>query len=97
MKYALAEGLKPYGWPRPTFHVLGEATDHDIFGSFKGRMWFRISTKGVPAHGGQPDLGVNAIDQMAKMIGRFKSVPHLEHPLMGKDTLNVGIIEAGEK
>ncbi len=97
MKYALEKGLEPYGWPRPTFHVLGEATDHDIFGAFKGRMWFRISTKGKAAHGGRPDLGVNAIDQMTKMIGRFQSVLRLEHPLMGKDTLNLGIIEGGNK
>ncbi|HBB16633.1 MAG: hypothetical protein A3J94_01520 [Syntrophus sp. RIFOXYC2_FULL_54_9] len=97
MKYALEKGLAPYGWPRPTFLVIGEATDHDIFGAFKGRMWFRISTKGKASHGGQPDLGVNAIGQMTKMISRFPSVLRLEHPLMGKDTLNVGIIEGGKK
>jgi succinyl-diaminopimelate desuccinylase len=97
LKYALEEGLAPYGWPRPTFHILGEATDHDIFGSFKGRMWFRVSTKGKAAHGGRPDLGINAIDQMTKLIGRFQSVLRLEHPLMGRDTLNVGIIEGGGK
>ena len=97
MKYAIEQGLSPYGWPKPTMHVLGEATDLNIFGSFKGRMWSRISTKGKAAHGGEPSLGINAIDQMTKLIHQFQSVLRLEHPLMGRDTLNVGVIEGGKK
>jgi succinyl-diaminopimelate desuccinylase len=97
MKYAIEKGLSPIGWPKPTAHILGEANDLNISGSFKGRLWYRVSTNGKAAHGGEPDLGINAIDQMIKLVQRFRSVPGLQHPLMGKDTLNLGIIEGGHK
>jgi acetylornithine deacetylase/succinyl-diaminopimelate desuccinylase family protein len=97
MKYAIEKGLPSIGWPKPTAHVLGEANGLNLSTSFKGRLWCRVSTKGKAAHGGEPDLGINAIDQMIKLIDRFQSVPHLKHPLMGKDTLNLGILQGGQK
>jgi succinyl-diaminopimelate desuccinylase len=97
MKYAIEKGLFSIGWPRPSLHILGEANDLNITTSFKGRLWLRISTRGKAAHGGQPDLGVNAIDQMIRLVHRFRSVLKRKHPLMGKDTMNLGILQGGEK
>jgi succinyl-diaminopimelate desuccinylase len=97
MKYVVEKGLSSIRWPKPTAHVLGEPNDLNISGSFKGRMWVRVTTSGKAAHGGQPDLGINAIHQMVKLVERFRSSLHRQHPLMGKDTLNLGIIAGGEK
>ena len=97
MKYVVEKGISSVGWPTPTAHVLGEPNDLNISGSFKGRMWFQVSTLGKAAHGGQPDLGINAIDQMTKLAQRFRSALRLQHPLMGQDTLNLGIITGGQK
>jgi len=97
MKYVVEKGLSSVKWPKPTAHVLGEPNDLNISGSFKGRMWVRVSTSGKAAHGGQPDLGINAIDQMVKLVERFRTALRRQHPLMGKDTLNLGIIAGGEK
>jgi len=97
MKYAVEKGLSYIGWPKPSLHILGEANDLNITTSFKGRLWARISTKGKAAHGGEPDLGINAIDQMIKLIQRFRVVPRLTHPLMGKDTMNLGLLQGGER
>jgi succinyl-diaminopimelate desuccinylase len=97
MKYAVERGLTAIGWPRPSLHILGEANDLNITTSFKGRLWLRISTRGKAAHGGQPDLGVNAIDQMVRLVHRLRSVLKREHPLMGEDTMNLGILQGGEK
>ena len=97
MKYAIEKGLSSIGWPKPTAHVLGEANDLNLTGSFKGRLWVRVSTKGKSAHGGEPGLGVNAIDQMIRLIERFRTITTLTHPLMGRDTLNLGILQGGEK
>jgi succinyl-diaminopimelate desuccinylase len=97
MKYAIEKGLPSMGWPKPTAHVLGEANGLNISRSFKGRIWCRLSTKGKAAHGGEPALGINAIDQMFKLIERFRRLSRLKHPLMGEDTLNLGLIEGGQK
>ena len=97
MKYAIEKGLPSIGWPKPTAHVLGEANDLNLTGSFKGRLWVRASTKGKSAHGGEPGLGVNAIDQMIRLIERFRTITSLTHPLMGRDTLNLGILQGGQK
>ena len=96
MKYVIEKGLSSIGWPKPTAHVLGEANHLNITGSFKGRLWCRISTRGKAAHGGEPDLGINAIDKMIRLMERFRSLTRLTHPLMGKDTLNLGVLQGGQ-
>ena len=97
MKYAIEKGLPSIGWPKPTAHVLGEANDLNLTGSFKGRLWARVSIRGKSAHGGEPSLGVNAIDQMIRLIQRFRTITSLSHPLMGRDTLNLGILQGGRR
>jgi succinyl-diaminopimelate desuccinylase len=97
MKYVVEKGLPFIGWPKPTAHVLGEANDLNLTGSFKGRLWVRVATRGKSAHGGEPGLGVNAIDQMIRLVERFRTITSLTHPLMGRDTLNLGILRGGQK
>jgi succinyl-diaminopimelate desuccinylase len=97
MKYGIEKGLTSIGWPKPTAHVLGEANNLNLTGSFKGRLWSRVSTHGKSAHGGEPDLGINAIDRMIRLVEGFRSIPSLTHPLMGKDTLNLGVLQGGQK
>jgi len=97
MKYMIEKGLATKGWPLPTFHILGEANHLNITGSFKGRLWMRMTTVGKSAHGGAPKSGINAIDNMIKLIERFGKVPKIKHPLMGEDTLNLGILNGGVK
>lgn len=97
MKYMVEEGLPAKGWPLPTFHVLGEANHLNITGSFKGRLWLRITTVGKSAHGGSPENGVNAIDNMIKLAETFRGLPRTKHPLMGQDTLNLGVLKGGVK
>ncbi len=97
MKYVIEKGLSSIGWPKPTAHVLGEANDLNLTGSFKGRLWARVTTKGKSAHGGEPGLGVNAIDRMIRLIERLRTITSLTHLLMGRDTLNLGILQGGQK
>jgi len=97
MKYMVEGGLTSKGWPLPTFHVLGEANHLNTTGSFKGRLWLRIVMKGKPAHGGAPEKGINAIDKMIQLVGKIKEIPRGKHPLMGEDTLNLGILQGGTK
>ena len=97
MKYMIEGGLATKGWPLPTFHLLGEANHLNITVSFKGRLWFRITTLGKSAHGGSPESGINAIDNMIKLTEKFKGISKTKHPLMGEDTLNLGVLKGGLK
>jgi succinyl-diaminopimelate desuccinylase len=78
--------------------LVGEPTDLRLVIAQKGALWFRISTLGKSAHGSRPHLGVNAIEKMTKLITQLNSIhQETEHPLLGKPTLNIGMIRGGTK
>ncbi|HEX2173137.1 MAG TPA: M20/M25/M40 family metallo-hydrolase, partial [Dehalococcoidia bacterium] len=62
-------------------------------------LWLEIIARGRAAHGSMPDLGVNAIEHLARAILalRTEDLPHHEHLLLGRPTLNVGTIRGGSK
>ena len=77
--------------------VVGEPTSNYPLVGHKGSIKFHARFKGVSAHGSMPELGVNAIYKAAKAISKlegfdFHTPPH---HVMGKPTLNVGIMEGG--
>jgi glutamate carboxypeptidase len=57
----------------------------------KGRLVVRLDVKGRAAHGGTPEKGVSAIEELAAQIARFKRLRTRE------TTVNVGLIGGGEK
>ena len=77
--------------------VVGEPTSNYPLVGHKGSIKFHARFRGVSAHGSMPELGVNAIYKAAKALGRLERFDFQtpQHPVMGKPTLNVGIIEGG--
>lgn len=80
--------------------IVGEATSLNIAAAHKGTMSLEISIKGKAAHSSNPALGDNAIYKAVELIALIKNklLPELDnrsHPLCGKATLNVGMIEGG--
>lgn len=78
--------------------VFGEPTSLMIGLGERGAYWATIHAKGRAAHGSVPEQGVSAIEKIAKVAlalhnRRFDRY----HPLLGKPSLNVGIIEGGSK
>jgi glutamate carboxypeptidase len=57
----------------------------------KGRLVVRIDAHGRSAHGGTPEKGVNAIEELAAQIAKFKRLRTNE------TTVNIGLIGGGEK
>jgi glutamate carboxypeptidase len=57
----------------------------------KGRLVVRLDVKGRSAHGGTPEKGVNAIEELAAQIARLKRLRTRE------TTVNVGLVGGGEK
>ncbi len=63
----------------------------------KGRAVFRVTAIGRQAHGSTPERGVNAVYAMARFVSRVEALtlPHETHPVLGRPTVNLGIIRGG--
>lgn len=57
----------------------------------KGRLVVRLDVRGRSAHGGSPEKGVSAIEELVSQIARFKRLR------TGETTVNVGLVGGGEK
>jgi putative selenium metabolism hydrolase len=57
---------------RPDFAVICEPSGNTIATGHKGKAQVKIRTSGVSAHGATPELGVNAIYEMAEIIQRVE-------------------------
>lgn len=77
--------------------VVAEPTGNYPYVGHKGLAWYEVETTGVTAHASMPEVGVNAICKMARVIADLEAFrfPVESHPVMGKPTLNVGTIEGG--
>ena len=76
--------------------IVGEPSELQIGLAQRGGAWFTVTAHGTAAHGSQPDRGVNAITSMARFVLRASEVlPDREHPLVGRPSVNVALIEGG--
>jgi glutamate carboxypeptidase len=57
----------------------------------KGRLVLRLDVRGRAAHGGTPEKGVNAIEELAMQLQRLKKLR------TGETTVNIGQAGGGEK
>jgi glutamate carboxypeptidase len=57
----------------------------------KGRLVVRLDVRGRAAHGGSPEKGVNAIEELVTQIVRLKRLR------TGETTVNIGVAGGGEK
>ena len=86
-----ADELTPSG----TLLVAEPTANRAVLGH-KGPLWLTLRARGVPAHGSRPDLGHNALVDLARAAVRIH-----EHdgwpssPTHGTTTVNVGMMRAG--
>jgi acetylornithine deacetylase len=78
------------------FGIVCEPTNLRIVNGQKGRLAFRIQSIGKRAHASKPELGKNAIVEMAKLVLRLEDIPLIQHPELGHETLTVSTIAAGD-
>ncbi|QKJ86053.1 M20 family metallopeptidase [Paramixta manurensis] len=98
-----SEGAKFYVRDAPPtidFAVIGEPTSNATFSAHKGSLRPRVRVKGVTAHSGTPELGINAIYQAARLLGLVEQAHHQQvrcrcHPLVGNASLTVTRIQGG--
>ncbi|NND96970.1 MAG: M20 family metallopeptidase [Pirellulaceae bacterium] len=79
--------------------IVAEPTQLAPVIASKGLVRFRIETRGRAAHSAKPELGNNAIEQMAQVISAIRSdnqrLATSPHPLLGPATCNVGVVRGG--
>jgi acetylornithine deacetylase/succinyl-diaminopimelate desuccinylase family protein len=79
--------------------IVAEPTGLRAVIASKGVLRWKVRTPGKAAHSSKPELGVNAIVKMAKVIEMFEQSAHeparARHPLLGGATLNIGVIRGG--
>ena len=80
--------------------IVGEATGLRIVTAHKGSLWLSLATRGKSAHGSRPELGRNAVHEMARVVEVLQTqyaarLARRRHPLLGHATVSVGVIAGG--
>src|SRR5207244_4537243 len=82
--------------------IVTEPTELEICTAHKGFAWLEVETEGVAAHGSRPDLGVDAIVKMGKVLlgledldRTLRSAP--THPLLGSGSVHASLIQGGQE
>lgn len=80
--------------------IVGEPTRLRVVTAHKGSLWLRLETRGKAAHGARPELGKNAVHEMARIInflqtGYAAQLQKKKHPLLGTATVSVGSVSGG--
>jgi len=77
--------------------VIGEPTSNRPLVGHKGAVRFELTIRGKTAHAAMPEKGENAIYKAARALTRLEAFDFgvAENPILGKPTLNVGIISGG--
>ena len=83
--------------------IVGEPTRLEVVTAHKGSLWLELETRGVAAHGAMPQFGRNAIHEMARIVDWLQTEyaaglgRRRRHPLLGRPTVNVGVIWGGKQ
>ena len=80
--------------------IVGEPTRLRVVTAHKGSLWLQLETRGRAAHGATPQLGQNAVHEMARIVDLLETdyaarLRRHRHPLLGTATVNVGTIHGG--
>lgn len=74
---------------RPDYVVIGEASELNLKIGQRGRAEIVVETFGKPAHSANPQKGINAVYQMARLVERLRELPPHQHPVLGSGILEL--------
>lgn len=82
--------------------IVTEPSALDICIAHKGFSWHEIVTTGCAAHGSRPDLGIDGIAHMGRVLGRLELLQtelsgRTPHPLLGHGSLHASLISGGQE
>jgi acetylornithine deacetylase len=77
--------------------VVGEPTESKFARASKGALTCHVRFQGVAAHSAYPHLGESAINRMVAAIAEINHTDWGTHELLGKTTVNVGVVRGGQR
>ena len=82
--------------------IVTEPTEMRLCLAHKGFAWLEVETRGVAAHGSRPDLGVDAIAHIGRILtGVLELDRRLRagrgHLLLGTGTIHASLVEGGQE
>jgi len=82
--------------------IVGEPTRLQVATAHKGDLWLQLETRGKAAHGARPELGRNAVHEMARIVDLLETtyaslLRQRRHSLLGNPTVSVGTIGGGSQ
>jgi acetylornithine deacetylase/succinyl-diaminopimelate desuccinylase-like protein len=87
---------------RADLAIVGEPTRLRVVTAHKGDLWLQLETRGKAAHGSRPELGRNAVHEMARIVDLLETtyaaaLRRRRHPVLGPPTVSVGAIAGGSQ
>jgi putative selenium metabolism hydrolase len=79
---------------QPDYVIIGEASELNLKIGQRGRAEIVVETFGKPAHSANPQKGINAVYQMARLIERIRELPSSNHPVLGPGILELTDIKS---
>ena len=82
--------------------IVTEPTELDIYIAHKSFAWLDVETMGTAAHGSRPDLGVDAIVKMGKVLAGLEELDrslhaHPSHRLLKSGSVHASLITGGQE
>lgn len=82
--------------------IVTEPTELNICTAHKGFAWLDVETEGIAAHGSRPDLGVDAIVKMGKVLVGLEELDRSlrtapSHRLLGSGSVHASLIQGGQE
>lgn len=82
--------------------IVAEFTELQLILAHKGFAWFEVETQGRAAHGSRPDLGIDAIVKMGKVLVELDKLDlalrsYPTHPLLGSGSVHASLISGGKE
>lgn len=77
--------------------IVGEPTESQYVRASKGALTCTVRFEGIAAHSAYPEQGDSAISKLVAAINEINATDWGSDPLLGKATVNVGVIRGGQK
>jgi acetylornithine deacetylase len=82
--------------------IVTEPTELRLCLAHKGFVWLEVETLGVAAHGSRPDIGVDAVARMGRILTGVADLDRRlrggrSHPLLGTGSIHASTIAGGQE